>query len=173
MGRRGILLGRFIFMSGPPDTLQSYAIPWANASTTPYRWYKSEVHEGGSHPLVIQRRDEGGRLPVAVADLFDQKRAARAASTPARHVRLRPRLVDKNELRRVEVTLQAVPGQPTPGDIDAVLLRGDQRLFLKLSFKSRRCRSIVDSDTSKPRASRNSRSVASGCSATSWARLSR
>ncbi|MFN3168313.1 MAG: arylsulfatase [Phycisphaeraceae bacterium] len=40
-------------MPGPADTFQSYAIPWANASNTPYRWYKSEVHEGGiATPLI-------------------------------------------------------------------------------------------------------------------------
>lgn len=41
-------------MAGPPNTFQSYAIPWANASNTPLRWYKSEVHEGGiATPLVV------------------------------------------------------------------------------------------------------------------------
>lgn len=41
-------------MPGGPKTFQSYAIPWANASNTPYRWYKSEVHEGGiATPLVV------------------------------------------------------------------------------------------------------------------------
>lgn len=41
-------------MAGPPGTFQSYGIPWANASNTPLRWYKSEVHEGGiSTPLVV------------------------------------------------------------------------------------------------------------------------
>jgi len=41
-------------MAGPAGTFQSYAIPWANASNTPWRWYKSEVHEGGvSTPLVV------------------------------------------------------------------------------------------------------------------------
>lgn len=41
-------------MAGPPGTFQSYGIPWANASNTPWRWYKSEVHEGGiATPLVV------------------------------------------------------------------------------------------------------------------------
>ena len=41
-------------MAGPPDTFQSYGVPWANASNTPFRWYKSEVHEGGiATPLVV------------------------------------------------------------------------------------------------------------------------
>lgn len=43
-----------IFPTGKPDTFQSYAIPWANASNTPFRWYKSEVHEGGiATPLIL------------------------------------------------------------------------------------------------------------------------
>jgi arylsulfatase len=41
-------------LAGPPDTFQSYGIPWANASNTPFRWYKSETHEGGiATPLVV------------------------------------------------------------------------------------------------------------------------
>lgn len=40
--------------AGPPDTFQSYGVPWANASNTPFRWFKSEVHEGGiATPLVV------------------------------------------------------------------------------------------------------------------------
>ena len=39
--------------AGPRGTFQSYGIPWANASNTPFRRYKSEVHEGGiATPLV-------------------------------------------------------------------------------------------------------------------------
>ncbi len=34
-------------MPGPEDTYQSYGIPWANASNTPFRLYKHWVHEGG------------------------------------------------------------------------------------------------------------------------------
>ena len=32
---------------GPDDTFQSYDLPWANASNTPFRLYKHWVHEGG------------------------------------------------------------------------------------------------------------------------------
>lgn len=40
--------------AGPADTFQSYGIPWANVSNTPFRWYKSEMHEGGvSTPLIV------------------------------------------------------------------------------------------------------------------------
>ncbi len=40
-------------MPGSEDTYQSYGIPWANASNTPFRLYKHWVHEGGiSTPLI-------------------------------------------------------------------------------------------------------------------------
>jgi arylsulfatase A-like enzyme len=38
---------------GPEDTYQSYGMPWANASNTPFRLYKHWQHEGGiSTPLI-------------------------------------------------------------------------------------------------------------------------
>ena len=40
-------------MPGPEETYQSYGIPWANLSNTPFREYKHWVHEGGiSTPLI-------------------------------------------------------------------------------------------------------------------------
>jgi arylsulfatase A-like enzyme len=42
-------------MPGPDDTYQSYSLPWANASNTPFRLYKHWVHEGGiSTPLIAR-----------------------------------------------------------------------------------------------------------------------
>jgi arylsulfatase len=42
-------------MPGGPDTYQSYGLPWANASNTPFRRYKHWVHEGGiSSPLIAR-----------------------------------------------------------------------------------------------------------------------
>jgi arylsulfatase len=39
---------------GPDDTFQSYGLPWAQASNTPFRRYKHWVHEGGiSTPLIV------------------------------------------------------------------------------------------------------------------------
>ncbi len=41
-------------MPGPATSYQSYGVPWANTSNTPFRLYKHYVHEGGiSTPLVI------------------------------------------------------------------------------------------------------------------------
>ncbi len=42
-------------MPGPEDTYQSYGIPWANASNTPFRLYKHWVHEGGISTPFIAR----------------------------------------------------------------------------------------------------------------------
>lgn len=40
-------------MPGPEETYQSYGIPWANVSNTPFRLYKHWVHEGGiATPLI-------------------------------------------------------------------------------------------------------------------------
>ncbi len=39
---------------GPADTFASYGIEWANVSNTPFRLFKSWVHEGGiSTPLIV------------------------------------------------------------------------------------------------------------------------
>ena len=41
-------------MPGQADDYQSYGLPWANASNTPFRLYKHWVHEGGiSSPLIV------------------------------------------------------------------------------------------------------------------------
>lgn len=41
-------------LAGGPATFMSYDLPWANASNSPFRRYKSWVHEGGiSTPFVV------------------------------------------------------------------------------------------------------------------------
>jgi len=42
-------------MPGPQETFQSYGLPWANASNTPFRRYKHWVHEGGISTPFIAR----------------------------------------------------------------------------------------------------------------------
>ncbi len=42
-------------MPGPVDTFQSYGLPWANASNTPFRRFKHWVHEGGIATPFIAR----------------------------------------------------------------------------------------------------------------------
>ncbi|MCZ6632147.1 MAG: arylsulfatase [bacterium] len=46
-------------MPGSEETYQSYGIPWANVSNTPFRLYKHWVHEGGiSTPFIAHWPDQ-------------------------------------------------------------------------------------------------------------------
>ncbi len=69
-------------MPGAEENYQSYGIPWANVSNTPFRYYKHWVHEGGiSSPLVAhwpegitakgQWTDQVGHLIDIMATLVD------------------------------------------------------------------------------------------------------
>ncbi len=62
-------------MPGPEGTYQSYGIPWANVSNTPFRRYKHWVHEGGiASPLIVSwpaRIAGGGDLRHHVGHLID------------------------------------------------------------------------------------------------------
>ncbi len=62
---------------GGPDSFLSYGLPWANASNTPFRLYKSWVHEGGiSTPLIaywpsrIRQRDKLTHQPGHIMDVM-------------------------------------------------------------------------------------------------------
>jgi arylsulfatase A-like enzyme len=46
-------------MPGKDDDYQSYGLPWANASNTPFRLYKHWVHEGGIATPLIARWPKG------------------------------------------------------------------------------------------------------------------
>jgi arylsulfatase A-like enzyme len=62
-------------MPGAYDTYQSYGIPWANVSNTPFRLYKSFDHEGGvATPLIVHwpaRISATGDLRHQVGHLID------------------------------------------------------------------------------------------------------
>jgi len=46
-------------MPGSEETYQSYGVPWANLSNTPFRLYKHWVHEGGiSTPFIVHWPDK-------------------------------------------------------------------------------------------------------------------
>lgn len=64
-------------MPGGDETYQSYGIPWANVSNTPFRRYKHHVHEGGiaspcivHWPAGIDARGELRTTPGHVIDLL-------------------------------------------------------------------------------------------------------
>jgi arylsulfatase len=59
---------------GGPDTYQSYELPWANASNTPFRLFKHWVHEGGiSTPLIVKwpKRVKAGQIRHDVVHIVD------------------------------------------------------------------------------------------------------
>lgn len=69
-------------MPGPQDTYQSYGVPWANVSNTPFRLYKHWAHEGGiSTPFIAhwpagikaegELRHQYGFLPDVMATVLD------------------------------------------------------------------------------------------------------
>jgi arylsulfatase A-like enzyme len=62
-------------MPGPETTYQSYGVPWANLSNTPFREYKHWVHEGGiGTPLIVhwpERIQTGGQLCHEPGQLTD------------------------------------------------------------------------------------------------------
>jgi arylsulfatase len=53
-------------MPGPDDTFQSYGVPWANVSNTPFRLYKHWVHEGGISTPLIAHWPAGIRKPDSI-----------------------------------------------------------------------------------------------------------
>lgn len=56
-------------MPGAEHTFQSYGLPWANASNTPFRLYKQQVHEGGTATPLIAHWPAGlGTRPGAQSD---------------------------------------------------------------------------------------------------------
>lgn len=76
-------------MPGPEDTYQSYGLPWANVSNTPFRKYKSWVHEGGiSTPLLVhwpqgmEARGEFRRQPAQLPDIMATVLEATGCSYP-------------------------------------------------------------------------------------------
>jgi len=54
-GKKRIKVGNdTALMPGPEDTFMSYGLSWANVSNTPFRLYKSFVHEGGiATPCIV------------------------------------------------------------------------------------------------------------------------
>jgi arylsulfatase len=78
-------------MPGGEETYQSYGVPWANVSNTPFRLYKHWVHEGGiATPLIahwpegINARGELRHQPGQLTDIMATCLDVAAASYPKR-----------------------------------------------------------------------------------------
>jgi arylsulfatase len=79
-------------MPGPEATYQSYGVPWANASNTPFRLYKHWVHEGGiSTPLIahwpkaVTKPNSLSREPGHLIDIMATCVDVAGAEYPAEH----------------------------------------------------------------------------------------
>ena len=79
-------------MPGAEDNYQSYGVPWANVSNTPFRYYKHHVHEGGiASPLVvhwperIKAHGEFRHTPGHVIDIMATCLEAAGADYPRSH----------------------------------------------------------------------------------------
>ncbi len=76
---------------GPDDTFQSYDLPWANASCTPFRLFKHWTHEGGiATPFVVHwpdRINEPGIVdrPSHIVDVMASCVSASGAAYPTEY----------------------------------------------------------------------------------------
>jgi hypothetical protein len=84
--------------------------------------------------IVAQGGHEGHGLPAAMRHLGFEALAARSPAPQRRH--LCPGLVDEHQPSWIDPILILGPLRPPTGDIGTILLGGDQRLFLKLSFSA-------------------------------------
>jgi len=104
-------------MPGPDDTYQSYGLPWANVSNTPFRLYKALTHTGGvATPLIAywpagisaagELRDQPGHLIDIMPTLVELAGAAYPteyageAIQPVEGVSLVPAFADDRPLDR-------------------------------------------------------------------------
>ncbi|NQT39453.1 MAG: arylsulfatase [Planctomycetes bacterium] len=101
-------------LPGGPETFQSYGLPWANASNTPFRLYKHWVHEGGiATPLVVS-------WPVGV------KNPGTLVHSPGHVVDIMATCVDTAGVEYPErYNGQAI--QPPEGESLLPIFRGDTR----------------------------------------------
>lgn len=61
-------------LPGTPESFTGYGRNWANVSNTPFREYKSDIHEGGiSSPFIVwyPKKFPGGKINPTVAHIVD------------------------------------------------------------------------------------------------------
>ncbi len=102
-------------MPGAEHTFQSYGLPWANASNTPFRFYKQRVHEGGiATPLIAHWPAGLGTGPGALSD------------APGHVVDLMPTLLDLAGASHPRAR-EGRPARELRGESLAPVLRGGGR----------------------------------------------
>src|SRR5690606_10008503 len=75
--------------------------------------------------------------PMAMRHAGPAAFTAQRAATQAGHLGRQPRLIDEDQLRRVEIELAVEPGLPSLQDVGAVLLQCVRGLFLYLHPRPR------------------------------------
>ena len=78
---------------------------------------------------MAERGQKRQCLPMAVPDFGDERLAAAAPATRARHVGFGPGLINKNKAGWINPGLVFFPAQAVPGDVGAILLGGEQGFF--------------------------------------------
>lgn len=81
--------------------------------------------------VATQRSDEGQSLPVAVRHFIDETLTDRASPVRARHVRLDPGFINKDQALWINLVLALLPQLAPAGDVRPIPLAGVQS-FLKL-----------------------------------------
>src|SRR5579885_2459291 len=87
--------------------------------------------------IATEGGEKGHGLPASLGHLRAQPLAAWTPASQRRHIGLGPGLVAEAEPGRVDPVLVGFPMRPPPRNVWTMLLAGDQRLFLKLSFSAR------------------------------------
>ena len=82
-------------------------------------------HEGRGDRVVAERGQKRQCLPMAVRDFGDERLAAAAPATRARHVGFGPGLINKNKAGWINPGLVFFPAQAAPGNVGAILLGGE------------------------------------------------
>jgi hypothetical protein len=66
---------------------------------------------------------------VAVGNVIDQACPPRSSPSRSRHIGLRPRLIEEDQLLGLQVGKLITPGSPFSSDVRTLLLRGLQDFF--------------------------------------------
>ena len=83
----------------------------------------------GSETVEPQGAEKGQRAPVAVWGKAAQAFAARSPAPQRSHVGLDPGFVDKHQPFWIETRLPGAPALPSPRNVGASLLKGEQGFF--------------------------------------------
>ena len=88
------------------------------------------VNDAGRVDAVApQGRQERQGFPMALRHLRQESVPARCPATRARHVGLRPSLIDEDQPCRVKSTLMRLPAQALSRHVGTILFGGEQSFF--------------------------------------------